>query len=206
MADEQSVLQTLVAAREETVKIRRSTFIGYCAPVLTVEAAKLEIAERSNLHRRATHNCWAYVVGTHGETSHASDAGEPTGTAGRPMLNALKAAAVTNVVTVVTRYYGGVKLGVRGLIDAYGETVTTTIAAGKLVDVVERERYEIVVPYPLVDRVIHRLDALGGEQQQSDYGELVTLVFELPQRVHDEVAAYLTQLSGEAQVRHRRLD
>ena len=111
-------LSTVNSVCEASLKIRRSTFIGYVVSVSSIESAKKAISERASTHNRATHNCWAYILGYEGETVHSSDAGEPSGSAGRPILNALKSSALTNVAAVVTRYYGGVKLGIRGLIEA----------------------------------------------------------------------------------------
>ncbi|MGB4096154.1 MAG: YigZ family protein, partial [Acetomicrobium sp.] len=100
--------------------IRRSRFIGHLRVAGSVEEAKKIIREISKEHSNATHNCWAYKVGVDFPQKHYSDGGEPSGTAGKPILGEIERANLTNAVIVVTRYFGGIKLGVRGLIEAYG--------------------------------------------------------------------------------------
>ncbi|MDZ4182239.1 MAG: YigZ family protein, partial [Candidatus Cloacimonadaceae bacterium] len=100
-------------------KIQRSEFIAWLYPAQNVDQARELIAAHNKAHADATHNCYAYVIGFDRETQYYSDAGEPSGTAGKPMLNALLSASMTNVLAIVTRHFGGIKLGVRGLIEAY---------------------------------------------------------------------------------------
>ncbi len=111
------------------IEIDRSRFIGSVANAATVEDARAFIDAVSAEFADATHNCWAYVVGPPGSTSHVgmSDDGEPHNTAGRPMLNVLLHADVGDVVAVVTRYYGGTKLGRGGLVRAYGAGVQAAL-------------------------------------------------------------------------------
>ncbi len=108
-------------------KIKRSVFVCRLSYADTIDAAKNFISKVSKEYKTATHNCWAYVVGDSAQISHCSDAGEPPGTAGKPMLNTLLSHNMTCTAAVVTRYYGGVKLGVRGLIEAYALAVDQTI-------------------------------------------------------------------------------
>lgn len=132
----------LAAEVRAEIEIDRSRFIGSLAAVSTVEEAQAFIARVSAEHADATHNCWSYVVGPPGSTSRIgmSDDGEPHNTAGRPMLNVLLHADVGDVAAVVTRYYGGTKLGRGGLVRAYGGAVQAAL------DVAERtERVEWVV-------------------------------------------------------------
>ena len=91
------------------IKIKRSKFIVHLHYAESVKDAKEYISKISTEHKTATHNCWAYIVGEKGETFHNSDAGEPPGTAGKPILNTLKKHNTTNIVAVVTRYFVGVK-------------------------------------------------------------------------------------------------
>ncbi|MCL2065116.1 MAG: YigZ family protein [Candidatus Cloacimonetes bacterium] len=106
------------------LKIKKSLFIGHIKYVEDTESARIFIREVKKRHKQANHNCSAYIIG---ETFFSSDDREPSGTAGRPILNMLKKYNMTNVVLVVTRYFGGVELGIRGLIVAYGEVAEGTI-------------------------------------------------------------------------------
>lgn len=183
---------------ETTTKIERSTFICGLIPAASVDEAKAGLARRAAEHRRATHNCWAYMVGLDERTKHSSDAGEPSGSAGRPMLNALESSGLTNVLAVVTRYYGGIKLGVRGLIDAYGSSVTTTVEAAREAGLVETfvpsKTYELTVDYGLVDRVLHRAAELGAKNVDAAYGARVVFLFEVPDEGAADWEAYVERL------------
>ena len=110
---------TITSQHSFEQKIQKSTFIGHLKHITDFDSAKHFIHEINDLHSQATHNCYAYIFGKNGETSFSSDAGEPSGTAGKPILNMLLRHEMTNAVIVITRYFGGVKLGVRGLIEAY---------------------------------------------------------------------------------------
>ncbi len=143
--------------RALSLKIKRSEFICALEPATTVEDARAVISAISQEHRQATHNCWAYRVGEKAEMSHSSDNGEPSGTAGRPMLNALESNGLTQVVAVVTRYFGGVKLGRKGLIQAYAGAVQAAIDLAPLTRLVRCRQYVVKVPYPFNDTFLHLL-------------------------------------------------
>jgi uncharacterized YigZ family protein len=116
--------------------IKRSRFIACVKPASTRAEADCFLKSIASEYPRANHYCWAYRLFGPPETEYFTDAGEPAGTAGRPILGALKKFSLFNVAAVVTRYYGGIKLGVRGLIAAYGETVTGAIENA---DIIVRE-------------------------------------------------------------------
>ena len=128
MAESSVYLEPRENAKVE-LTIRRSRFIGHLRVAGSVEEAKKIIREISKEHSNATHNCWAYKVGVDFPQKHYSDGGEPSGTAGKPILGEIERANLTNAVIVVTRYFGGIKLGVRGLIEAYGQTAREAIKA-----------------------------------------------------------------------------
>jgi len=167
--------------RRAEIKIKRSVFVCRLSYVETIEDAKEFISKVSKEYKTATHNCWAYVVGDSGQISHCSDAGEPPGTAGKPMLNTLLSHHMTCTSAVVTRYYGGVKLGVRGLIEAYALAVAEAIAQAPLVRLVKTESFRICLDYSLNDSFLNRISALKTTIARTDYKERVTheLVVEL---------------------------
>lgn len=128
--------------------IQKSRFIGYVKRVTTEEEAQLFIQAIKKKHHDATHNCSAYIIGDHDQIQKANDDGEPSGTAGVPMLEVLKKRQLKNTAVVVTRYFGGVKLGAGGLIRAYSRTTAETI---KTVGIVKRQLmqgFSITVDYP----------------------------------------------------------
>ncbi|MFO7749158.1 MAG: YigZ family protein [Desulfobacteraceae bacterium] len=175
------------------LKIKRSTFICTMKSVEELSQAKGFISEVSREHKTATHNCWAYIVGEKGETFHASDAGEPAGTAGPPMLNTLFKFDMTNTAAVVTRYFGGVKLGIKGLIDAYGDCVKQCIEQAPLKKLVKTASYEIQVPYPFNDTLIHLLQNYRGRFKETVYTDTVTHLFEVEKPDCQDVEELLTE-------------
>ncbi len=124
---------------------QKSRFIGYAKPVETEEEAIEFIEEIKELHRTATHNCTAYVVGTN--IQRFSDDGEPSHTAGMPMLSLLHKEEIRNVVAVVTRYFGGTLLGKGGLVRAYTEGIRVALEAGIIVDKINHLELEMTIDY-----------------------------------------------------------
>ncbi len=190
MTDEKNVF-TIAEASEDCpvtarLKIRRSEFICRLARTDTIDAAKGFIAKVSKENKTATHNCWAYVVGDAGQVCHSSDAGEPSGTAGKPMLNVLTSHRMTRVTAVVTRHYGGVKLGVRGLIQAYSEAVEAALSAAKKIRLIQAEQFRIQVPYDCNDALLNQVRRFNATIANSDYMEqIVHDIFVEKQQVAD---------------------
>lgn len=179
----ESDLSYLTVAREATVeiKIERSLFIGHTREVESEDAAREFVAGIQAAHRQATHNCFAYRVGLgKQEVTYYSDAGEPSGTAGRPILGAITSLGLTNVAVVVTRYFGGKKLGVRGLIEAYGQTARRVLEeAGSVKRVITRE-IDLTCSYAELDRLLYLVHSHGGSVVTAEYGGDVRLKIVVP--------------------------
>lgn len=148
-------LYLTIAERAQTEqRIERSVFIGFAAPACNEDEARRFVAEIRELHRQATHNPFAYIVGTSNERiEYSHDHGEPSGTAGKPILGAIARLNLTNTAVVVTRYYGGKKLGVRGLIDAYGATASLALAAAGIVECQKKAALRLITEYAAIDQV-----------------------------------------------------
>lgn len=132
---------------EEEITINKSRFIGYAMPIRSEEEA-LDFIEKIKVeHRDATHNVYAYVYGENSNIQRFSDDGEPSGTAGIPALEVIKKEELRNVVVVVTRYFGGVKLGAGGLIRAYTRGAKIGLEAGLIVDQVLHIKFKIRIDY-----------------------------------------------------------
>lgn len=160
--------RTLAAAAESRQKIERSEFLGIAFPVETDEAFFTELAHLTKRHFDATHLCWAFRLFANGEVrARSADAGEPSGTAGKPILSAVEGAGLYDVAVVVVRWYGGVKLGTGGLSRAYRETAAETLGSASLVDRYVYKRFRIVVPFDQLGVVYRLLDiphiVLAGE-------------------------------------------
>ncbi|HLQ84038.1 MAG TPA: YigZ family protein [Pseudogracilibacillus sp.] len=144
------------------ILIQKSRFIGYVKRAETEQEAQDFIYEIKKKHHDATHNCSAYLIGENDEIQKANDDGEPSGTAGIPMLEVLKKQQLKDTVVVVTRYFGGVKLGAGGLIRAYGSTTSEAIKKTGVVKRQLMQGYSIIIEYPL-------LGTLENELRNSDH-------------------------------------
>jgi len=181
-------------AREATaeLKIERSQFIAHALEIDSEAAAREFIARIQSEHRQATHNCFAYRLGLgNKEIVYYSDAGEPGGTAGRPILGAITSLELTNVAVVVTRYFGGKKLGVRGLIEAYGQAARLALEAGGRAERVFTREMEINCSYAELDRLLYIVNSYGGRVLTADYGTEVHLRIAIPRSSWEKVKQLL---------------
>lgn len=153
---------------EQTTK--KSRFICSIARVSSDEEAQQFIASIQAANKKATHNCFAYMIGDNDQIQRESDNGEPSGTAGIPILESLKLAKIHNVVAVVTRYFGGIKLGAGGLIRAYSNTTTEAIHQAGLVQRIKQAILKITVTYALHDPLLYYLKENNLEVASEEYG------------------------------------
>jgi len=184
-------------------RIEHSRFITTIARAATVDDAKAAIGAVRAEFPDATHHCFAYVVGPPGSTnaSAAGDAGEPAGTAGRPMLVVLLNSGVGDVVAVVTRYFGGVKLGKGGLARAYSGGVQHALRLLATTERVDHVEVTVVLPYPGVDAVRRVVAREGGRVLHERFEVEVTLVLSLPGDRRDEIErAIVDATSGGARI------
>jgi len=153
---------------EQTIK--KSRFICSIARVSSEEEAQQFITSIQAANKKATHNCFAYMIGDNDQIQRESDNGEPSGTAGIPILESLKLAKIHNVVAVVTRYFGGIKLGAGGLIRAYSNTTTEAIHQAGLVQRIKQAILKITVTYALHDPLLYYLKENNLEVASEEYG------------------------------------
>ncbi|MDL2057599.1 YigZ family protein [Limosilactobacillus reuteri] len=153
---------------EQTIK--KSRFICSIARISSEEEAQQFIASIQTANKKATHNCFAYMIGDNDQIQRESDNGEPSGTAGIPILESLKLAKIHNVVAVVTRYFGGIKLGAGGLIRAYSNTTTEAIHQAGLVQRIKQAILKITVTYALHDPLLYYLKENNLEVADEEYG------------------------------------
>ena len=164
-------------------EIRRSRFITTVAYTPTVEAARAFISDIKAEYNDASHNCWAYLVGPPGGTSQIgySDDGEPHGTAGRPMFTVLQHSGLGDITAVVTRYFGGTKLGKGGLVRAYGGGVQYALEALPLAEHVPSVELEVVIDYASVTPVQRLLPEFEAVVMDETYAADVTYRIKLPE-------------------------
>jgi len=188
-----------VPARQTRIEeiIQRSRFIATAAAAATVEEARAFIAAIRAEFADATHNCYAFVVGPPGSTAQIgmSDDGEPSGTAGRPMLTVLLGSGVGDIAVVVTRYFGGIKLGTGGLVRAYSSSVKAVLAALPVREKIIYADLLATGPYHWVTPVERLLGDYEAQIATQDYAADVTWHLRVPQERAADLAAALIALS-----------
>ena len=167
--------RTVEQLGQDEVVIEKSTFIGYAKPVENEEAALAFIQEIKKKHRDATHNVPAYVLGEHNEVQRCNDDGEPSGTAGVPVLEVLKKENVRNVAIVVTRYFGGIKLGTGGLVRAYTKGAKLALESAKIITRVLYQTVIVSVDYTLLGSLQNQLKLKQYGIQDIVYEDVVHL-------------------------------
>ncbi len=183
--------------------ILRSRFITTAAPAATVDEARAFIAAVRAEYSDATHNCYAFVAGPPGSTAQIgmSDDGEPGGTAGRPMLAVLLGCGVGEIATVVTRYFGGTKLGTGGLVRAYSGGVKAVLAVLPVQEKVILRTVLASGPYSWVTPVARLLPAFAAHVADQQFAADVTWQINVPEEQARPLAAALVELShGEIEV------
>ena len=174
----------LEPAREVSVekKIQKSRFIASVCLCNSEESARERLKEIQNAHKQASHNCWAFRIGVEPAAEYSSDDGEPSGTAGKPILGAILRADVTNTLVVVTRYFGGIKLGVRGLIDAYASSASEALEAAGRVKKRQTKEYSFSVPYETSNPLEHLFTVceVAVSDQFLTFGELIDVFCRVP--------------------------
>ncbi|MEO6800569.1 MAG: YigZ family protein [Rhodanobacter sp.] len=158
-------LSTLVATCRHRDEIKRSRFLAIACPVASSEQARSFVREVADLD--ATHNCWAYRIG---RDYRFSDDGEPGGTAGRPILQAIESQDVDGVVVVVTRWYGGIKLGAGGLARAYGGTAAECLRQAERVPIVAMASFVVQADFAELALLKARLTEFGSEVEHEEFG------------------------------------
>ncbi|ACR31861.1 IMPACT family protein [Burkholderia glumae] len=168
---------TLAQTCTQEIEIRKSRFIAQAIPVADRDAAMAELQRLRDAHPAATHVCWALLAGGQ---SGMSDDGEPSGTAGRPILEVLRHHDLDGVLAAVIRYYGGVKLGAGGLVRAYTDAIAGALLGAQRVERIALARLAIEIGYPDEARVRRWIEQSGAELLDSAYGMTVRLVVRLP--------------------------
>lgn len=146
--------RTLSAPASARYTVKMSRFLAFAYPVASEEEAKALIRKVANNYHDARHVCWAYMLGHDRSRYQSSDNGEPSGTAGKPILGQINSFSLTNIIIVVVRYFGGIKLGTPGLIAAYREAARLAIEAGEIIECHRREMLRIHFPYLAMNDVM----------------------------------------------------
>lgn len=174
----------------------RSKFIAYVIPVRTEEEALAEVACLRQKYYDARHVCWAYRLGIDGATTRSNDDGEPSGTAGKPILGQLLSANVTEVVAVVIRYFGGVKLGTSGLIEAYREATREALSTAKKVERIVERAFTVAFGYELMGEVMRLVKDWDARVLEQEFLESCRLSLSLRADEAPKLFGRLEQIYG----------
>lgn len=193
-------MEEIWTVAEEThyeMRIERSRFIAHCATATSEAEAREFIGQVRLQYADATHNCYAYRVGSGPEPiTYYHDHGEPSGTAGKPILNAILQAGLQQTVVVVTRYFGGKKLGVRGLIDAYHQTAAELLALAGRRLWVEGIRCRLILPYSQWAIVQREVGNASGIIEATNYTEEIDCHLWIPRKQWDAFSDAIQAMDG----------
>ena len=166
--------------KEILMKEKGSKFIGFAFSVENEDEINAKLLELKEICPDATHHCYAYRLGFDGEIYRANDDGEPSGSAGIPIYNQIRSAELTYTLVVIIRYFGGTKLGVGGLIQAYKKAAELTLAEAEKISFIQKEKYFIKFEYAQQNEVQKILESINAEITQQNFIDFVEFHFEVP--------------------------
>ena len=172
----QDSYRSVAATAQGLFKDNGSRFIAFACPVETEEEVRTLVSSYRKEYHDARHHCYAYRLGYRGDVFRASDDGEPSGSAGRPILGQIDSASLSDILVVVVRYFGGIKLGIPGLIRAYKTATADAIANATVVEKIAGRHYRLSFDYLSMNDVQKALKDFGLPQTEQDFGERCSLV------------------------------
>lgn len=196
--------KTISKRTESLFKDRGSKFCGYLYPVRQEDEVKMRLEELQHLHPRARHVCYAYRIGGKGQKRRVNDDGEPSGSAGLPIYNQLLSHDLTNVLAAVVRYFGGTKLGIPGLINAYKESISMAIGANEILESSLKSTYIFTADYKFHPFLMDAISKNGVRLKNENYSSIVKLTVELEQSKEDLIIERI--LASTLQVPTTQLD
>lgn len=190
-----------VASCRTQMEIKKSLFIADIIPVHTTDDVESALAAIKKEFKDATHHCYAYRLGTTQIAEKSSDGGEPSGTAGHPMLHVLQGNELTNVLGIVTRYFGGIKLGAGGLARAYAGSLADTVKAAPLARYTPHNRMELTIPYSAVGSFEHYVEGTDIRVLDRAFSDKVKISFLcLPEKAEEHARVFTDMTAGKAQI------
>ena len=186
---------TLAGEGSDEFEEKRSIFIGHAKHITSEDEAMEFIKAKKKEYSDATHNCWAYLL-KGGIVARYSDDGEPQGTAGVPMLEAIRKSGVEDCVVVVTRYFGGILLGAGGLVRAYSHGTSVALAAAKVVTYEKYTEMQLDCSYSDYQKYSVILPTFGAIIDNTDFSDKVVIRFAIKETVVDKLVLKITEMSG----------
>ena len=192
----QDIYKTIESPAEGYITEKKSKFISFIFPVKTAEEVKQIVDEHRKKYYDARHVCWAYMLGSGREEYRSNDDGEPSGTAGRPILGQINSCELTNVLILVIRYFGGTLLGTSGLIKAYKEAAEDAIKNAEIVDKTIDETFFIHFEYLLLNDVMRILKQFENVSWEQDFNESCTIKLSIRKSEFQRLHNNLSQIYG----------
>lgn len=177
-------------------KDKGSKFLSYAYPVKHEDDVKPIIQQLKKEHHSARHHCYAWRIGTTNIKTRANDDGEPSSTAGKPILGQLVSYGITNILVVVVRYFGGTLLGVSGLINAYKMATIDVLENAEIVEKIIEKSYRLCFEYPLLNTVMHHIKTLGVNILNTNFTESCELDFSVRLTDEKKVTEIFNELYG----------
>ena len=188
--------KTIEKTAEGYITERKSKFISYVIPVETEDDVKTILEEYRKKYYNARHVCWAYMLGPTREDYRSNDDGEPSGTAGRPILGQINSFGLTNVLILVARYFGGTLLGTGGLVRAYKEAAAAAIENAKIVEKTVDDSFILHFDYPLLNEVMRVLNQFESAKWTQNFTETCEMEITIRQSLSKQLAQSLSAIYG----------
>ena len=188
--------RTLKASAEGVYREKMSRFLAFAAPVESADEARAVIKRYQNEYLDARHVCWAYMIGAARAEYLSSDNGEPSGTAGKPILGQINSFGLTNIVIVVVRYFGGIKLGTSGLIAAYRQAAAEAIRAGQIVELHEQGTITFTFPYLAMNDVMRMVKTASAAVVSQSFDNVCRMTLRANADDMPRLAASIAAIAG----------
>ncbi len=192
--EQSDTYKTIKSSSKGLFKDKGSKFIALAYPADTVDEAEKWLIQVKNEYHDARHHCYAYAIGFNRESYRMNDDGEPSGTAGKPIYGQILSHDLTNVFIVVVRYFGGTKLGVRGLINAYKGSAREALSNGTIIQKTIRNHYRVFFNYPAMNDVMRIMKEYDLPQLSHDFAMSCSLEFSVRRREAEDVISRLEQI------------
>ena len=193
MAD---TFRTIAAPAEAVFTEKRSKFLAFAHPVKSADEAKVVVAEIAKKYFDARHVCWAYMLGPERIDFRANDNGEPSGTAGKPILGQINSLELTNIVVAVVRYFGGIKLGTSGLIVAYRQAARMALDEAQIIECHQTEDIAFSYPYMVMNDVMKASRLPGVTVAESTFDNTCTMRLQVELDHLEYVKSQLSDIDG----------
>ncbi len=190
------IYYTIKETGESRYTEKMSRFLSFALPVGSAEEARAIVKQYQNEYHDARHVCWAYMLGPQRTEWQLNDNGEPSGTAGKPILGQINSFGLTDVLVIVVRYFGGIKLGTPGLIAAYREAARLALEAAGKKEMVEMALMRITFGYTSMEGVMRIVKGDGFEIKDRNFDNVCTLSLEVPQSRVEEIEEKLSKVGG----------